>query len=91
MGGTFIVCRLANTYFYQSWISAASESIVCGILTVMYMRFVSKIYLLIDEIDLDLAPVKKNFFQSISAVTLLFIITVSDACMKFLIFGEDPP
>ena len=89
--GTYLVCRWDGVMFYRSWVSAVGESVVCGLITIMYLRFVSKIYILIEEIDLDLAPVNTNFCGNITVVGFLFAITVADACMHYLVFGKDAP
>ena len=91
VAATYGICRTDDKFFYKSWISAASEAIVCGIITAMYMRFVSRIYVLIEEIDLDLSPVNTNFCGNITVVGFLFIITVLDACMHYLVFGKNAP
>lgn len=46
---------------------------------------------MIEEIDLDLTPVNSNICGNITVVGFLFIITVSDACMHYLVFGKDAP
>ena len=88
---TFGVCHYEGKKFYKSWIGAVAEAMVCGLITAMYMRFVSKIYVLIEEIDLDLAPVNTNFCGNITVVGFLFLISVSDAGMHYLVFGKDAP
>ena len=84
---TYFFCKTDDKTFYRSWVSAAAESVVCGILFAMHMRFVSKIYILIEEIDLDLAPVNTNFCGNITVVGFLFIITVIDAMIHYLIYS----
>ena len=91
VAGTYFFCRYDNKLFYRSWVSALAESMVCGLITAMYMRFVSKIYVLIEEIDLDLAPVNTNFFGNVTVVGFLFLISCSDAGMHYLVFGKDAP
>ena len=88
---TYVICRYNDRHFYKSWVSAAGESFVCAFLTVMYLRFVSKIYVLIEEIDLDLAPVNTNFLGNITVVGFLFVVTLGDALMHYLVFGKDAP
>ena len=84
---TYFLCKTDDKTFYRSWVSAAAESVVCGILFAMHMRFVSKIYILIEEIDLDLAPINTNFCGNITVVGFLFIITVIDAMIHYLIYS----
>ena len=88
VAATYFLCKTDGKTFYRSWVSAAAESVVCGILFAMHMRFVSKIYILIEEIDLDLAPVNTNFCGNITVVGFLFIITVFDALMHKFIYGS---
>ena len=91
IGCTFLVCLFNNTDFYESWISAASESVVCGVLTLMYFKYVSQIYTLIETVNLDLAPIKKNFCGNMSVLLFLLIITVSEAGIHYVIFGGNAP
>ena len=88
VAATYLLCKNDGKTFYRSWVSAAAESVVCGILFAMHMRFVSKIYILIEEIDLDLAPVNTNFCGNITVVGFLFIITVFDAMIHYFVYGS---
>ena len=58
---------------YDSIEASVGEVTTSLIIFLLYLRFVRNIYLLIDEIDLDMVRRSKNVCQSVGAVGLLFI------------------
>jgi hypothetical protein len=57
----------------------------------MYLSFVSRIYILVEEIDLDLVPINANFCENVTTVGFLFLITLADASMHYLVFDKNAP
>lgn len=80
---SYVACNRFDRVFYQSWISQAGETAVAGCIFIFYGTMVTKIFVLINDVDLDLVQRKGNFCGQLSVVGAIFLVTALQTLVNF--------
>ena len=81
VGLTFLICRLTDNSFFDSWASSLGESCVAGVILIMQIGFIKNLSALIKESDLDMVPVRRNFCANLSVVGFIFLVQCGDLAL----------